>query len=138
MVYTSMYPDIVDNMCKPSVAKAFPKMKVSWFQGGTENIMTKMNGEIRAKRISTDLLMVADPSYYLTLQKQGLLLPYKAKDFDKVILDKDPQGAWYSVRVCNMIIALIKTSSIPRMRPSPGRTCLTRSGRARLPCPIRF
>ena len=49
MVYTSMYPDIVDNMCKPSVAKAFPKMKVSWFQGGTENIMTKMNGEIRAK-----------------------------------------------------------------------------------------
>lgn len=59
MVYTSMYPDIVDNMCKPSVAKAFPKMKVSWFQGGTENIMTKMNGEIRAKRISTDLLMVA-------------------------------------------------------------------------------
>lgn len=117
MVYTSMYPDIVDNMCKPSVAKAFPKMKVSWFQGGTENIMTKMNGEIRAKRISTDLLMVADPSYYLTLQKQGLLLPYKAKDFDKVILDKDPQGAWYSVRVCNMIIAFNKDKLDPKDAP---------------------
>lgn len=108
MVYTSMYPDIVDNMCKPNVAKAFPDMKVSWFQGGTENIMTKMNGEIKAKRIGTDLLMVADPSYYLTLKKQGLLLPYKSKHHDKVILDKDANGAWYSVRVCNMIIAYNK------------------------------
>ena len=27
MVYTSIYPDIIDNMCKPNVAKAFPDMK---------------------------------------------------------------------------------------------------------------
>lgn len=36
MVYTSMYPDIVNSMCKPKVQKAFPDLKVSWFQGGTE------------------------------------------------------------------------------------------------------
>jgi iron(III) transport system substrate-binding protein len=36
MVYTSIYPDIIDKMCKPNVAKAFPDLKVTWFQGGTE------------------------------------------------------------------------------------------------------
>ena len=74
MVYTSIYPDIIDNMCKPNVAKAFPDMKVNWFQGGTEKVITKITGEIKAKKIAADVLMVADPSYYLKLQEQGLLL----------------------------------------------------------------
>lgn len=105
MVYTSIYPDIIDNMCKPHVAKAFPDMKVNWFQGGTEKVMTKITGEIKAKKIAADVLMVADPSYYLKLDEQKLLLPYKSKEADKVISDKDPEGAWYAVRICNMIIA---------------------------------
>lgn len=105
MVYTSMYPDIIDNMCKPSVAKAFPEMKVNWFQGGTEKVMTKIAGEIKAKKIGADVLMVADPSYYLKLNEQKLLLPYKSKEDANIISDKDPEGAWYAVRICNMIIA---------------------------------
>ncbi len=105
MVYTSIYPDIIDSMAKPSVSKAFPDMKVNWFQGGTEKVVTKITGEIKAKKIAADVLMVADPSYYLTLQKQDLLLPYKSKEDANVISDKDKDGNWYAVRVCNMIIA---------------------------------
>ena len=48
MVYTSIYPDIIDNMCKPNVAKAFPDMKVNWFQGGTEKVITKITGRSKA------------------------------------------------------------------------------------------
>lgn len=88
MVYTSIYPDIIDNMCKPNVAKAFPDMKVNWFQGGTEKVITKITGEIKAKKIAADVLMVADPSYYLKLQEQGLLLPYKSKEDANVISEK--------------------------------------------------
>lgn len=105
MVYTSIYPDIIDNMCKPSVAKAFPDMKVNWFQGGTEKVITKITGEIKAKKIAADVLMVADPSYYLKLDEQKLLLPYKSKEDANVISDKDKDGAWYAVRISNMIIA---------------------------------
>ena len=105
MVYTSIYPDIIDNMCKPNVAKAFPEMKVNWFQGGTEKVVTKITGEIKAKKIGADVLMVADPSYYLKLEDQKLLLPYKSKDEKNLINDKAADGAWYAVRVCNMIIA---------------------------------
>ncbi len=105
MVYTSIYPDIIDNMCKPNVAKAFPDMKVNWFQGGTEKVVTKITGEIKAKKIGADVLMVADPSYYLKLEDQKLLLPYKSKEEKNLINDKAADGAWYAVRVCNMIIA---------------------------------
>ena len=91
MVYTSIYPDIIDNMCKPNVAKAFPDMKVNWFQGGTEKVITKITGEIKAKKIAADVLMVADPSYYLKLQEQGLLLPYKSKEDANVISEKDKE-----------------------------------------------
>ena len=105
MVYTSIYPDIIDNMCKPNVAKAFPEMKVNWFQGGTEKVVTKITGEIKAKKIGADVLMVADPTYYLKLEDQKLLLPYKSKEEKNLINDKAADGAWYAVRVCNMIIA---------------------------------
>ena len=105
MVYTSIYTYIIDNMCKPNVAKAFPEMKVNWFQGGTEKVVTKITGEIKAKKIGADVLMVADPSYYLKLEDQKLLLPYKSKEEKNLINDKAADGAWYAVRVCNMIIA---------------------------------
>ena len=105
MVYTSIYPDIIDNMCKPNVAKAFPDMKVNWFQGGTEKVITKITGEIKAKKIGADVLMVADPSYDLKLEDPKLLLPYKSKEEKNLINDKAADGAWYAVRVCNMIIA---------------------------------
>ena len=91
MVYTSIYPDIIDNMCKPSLAKAFPEMKVNWFQGGTEKVVTKITGEIKAKKIGADVLMVADPSYYLKLDDQKLLLPYKSKEEKNLINDKDAE-----------------------------------------------
>ena len=108
MVYTSIYPDIIDKMCKPNVAKAFPDMKVTWFQGGTEKVKTKIAGEIKAKKIGADVLMVADPSYYLALKKQGLLLDYVSKNQKDVIADKDKIGSWTAVRISNMIIAYNK------------------------------
>ena len=105
MVYTSIYPDIIDNVCKPAMSKVFPDMKVDWFQGGTEKVMTKMAGEIKAKKIGADVLMVAEPSYYLSLKNDGLLLDYASPNLKDVITDKDEKGAWSSVRISNMIIA---------------------------------
>ena len=105
MVYTSIYPDIIDKMCKPNVAKAFPDMKVTWFQGGTEKVKTKIAGEVKAKKIGADVLMVADPSYYLKLQSDKRLLNYVSPNMKDVVSAKDKDGAWTAVRISNMIIA---------------------------------
>lgn len=105
MVYTSIYPDIIDNICKPNISKAFPEMKVSWFQGGTEKVVTKITGEIKADKVGADLLMVADPSYYLKLQDEKRLLNYVSPNLKDVVSAKDKDGAWSAVRISNMVIA---------------------------------
>lgn len=105
MIYSSIYPDIIDDVCKPKLKKAFPDMQVSWFQGGTEKVVAKIAGEIKANRVGADLLMVADPSYYLKLQKRKRFLNYVSPNFKNVITAKDKDGAWTSVRISNMIIA---------------------------------
>lgn len=117
MVYTSIYPDIIDNVCKPAMSKVFPDMKVNWFQGGTEKVMTKMAGEIKAKKIGADVLMVAEPSYYLSLKKDNLLLDYVSPNLKDVITDKDEKGAWSSVRISNMIIAYNSDKLSPEEAP---------------------
>ncbi|MDR1702682.1 MAG: ABC transporter substrate-binding protein [Sporomusaceae bacterium] len=104
MIYTSIYPDIIE-LIKPEVKKAFPNLEVEWFQAGTEKVMAKVAGEIEAKKIQADMLMVADPSYYLYLKDQGLLEPYDAPNRKDIAINKDTEGYWTGVRISNMIIA---------------------------------
>jgi len=104
MIYTSIYPDIIE-VVKPSLKKAFPDLDVQWFQAGTETVITKVTGEIGAKKIQADLLMVADPSYYLTLREKDLLLKYDSPNRKDVTAAKDAEGYWTGVRISNMIIA---------------------------------
>lgn len=104
MIYTSIYPDIIE-LIKPALKKQFPDLDVQWFQAGTEKVMAKVAGEIEAKKIQADLLMVADPSYYLTLKEQNLLLKYDSPNRKDVKLNKDADGYWTGVRISNMVIA---------------------------------
>lgn len=103
MIYTSIYPDIIE-MMKPEIKKALPDITVNWFQGGTESVVTKITGEMAAKKVEADLLMVADPSYYLTLKEAGVLEKYDSPERANVSV-KDEEGYWTGVRVSNMIIA---------------------------------
>lgn len=104
MIYTSIYPDIIEQV-KPALKKQFPNLEIQWFQAGTEKVMAKVAGEIEAKKIQADLLMVADPSYYLTLKESDLLLKYDSPNRKDIKLNKDQEGYWTGVRVSNMIIA---------------------------------
>ena len=104
MIYTSIYPDIIE-VVKPALKKAFPDLEVQWFQAGTEKVITKLTGEIEAKKVQADLLMVADPSYYLLLKEKNLLMKYDAPNRKDVTAAKDAEGYWTGVRISNMIIA---------------------------------
>lgn len=104
MIYTSIYPDIIESV-KPELAKAFPDLDIQWFQGGTEKVITKISGEVEANKIQADLLMVAEPAYYLTLKEKNLLYKYDAPNRKDIKLTKDEEGYWTPVRISNMIIA---------------------------------
>ncbi len=53
---------------KPSVARALPGVEVDWFQAGTEKLVAKIASEMEAGKVGADVLMVADPSYYIFLK----------------------------------------------------------------------
>jgi ABC-type Fe3+ transport system, periplasmic component len=103
MIYTSIYPEIID-IINGSLKTEFPNLNVEWFQGGTGTVMSKMAAEIESDTIGCDILMVADPSYNVILKGEDLLHPYVSVHHD-AIKEKDPEGYWYAVRGCNMIIA---------------------------------
>lgn len=118
MIYTSIYPDII-KVVEPELKKAFPDLEIEWFQSGTEKVVAKLAGEIEANKIGADLLMVADPSYYLYLKEKSLLLSYKPKDFDQVAVDKDEKDHTFTgVRISNVVIAyntnLVKPEEAPK------------------------
>lgn len=118
MIYTSIYPDII-NLVSPELEKAFPNLKIEWFQGGTEQVTAKMAAEIQAGKIGADLLMVADPSYYIFLKGEDLLLPHKSEHFDAVAVDKDTEDYMYTgVRISNVVIGyntdLVKPEDAPK------------------------
>lgn len=115
-IYTSIYPDII-SLVSPKVEAAFPNLEVEWFQGGTEKIVSKLAAEMRAGKVQADVIMVADPSYYRYLQSLDMLTPYISTEFDKVIVDKDPEGYWTTVRVCAGIIAYNTNLVTPEEAP---------------------
>lgn len=103
-IYTSMYEDIIEAMTEVLHEK-FPNYDVEFFYGGTGTLQAKIAAERDAKKLGCDILMVADPSYALELKAAGLLHPYISKEAANLSLEYDPEGYWYPVRICNMILA---------------------------------
>lgn len=103
MIYASIYPDIIEQV-DPILKEQFPDINIEWFQGGTEKIVAKLAAEIDANKVQADLIMLADPSYYIKLKEQGLLHAHESGATEEIVR-KDPEGYWYAVRQLNMIIA---------------------------------
>ncbi|MDR2505778.1 MAG: extracellular solute-binding protein [Oscillospiraceae bacterium] len=102
-IYTSIYQDVLDAMVA-ALKVEFPNLEVVPFQGGTGTIQTKLAGEMEAKNIQADLLLVAEPAYSLELKEGGYLHQYKL-DTAGLRFPFDEDGYWYPVRVCNMVLA---------------------------------
>ncbi|MCX7779537.1 MAG: ABC transporter substrate-binding protein [Negativicutes bacterium] len=137
MIYTSIYPDIIE-LVKPELKKKFPDLDIQWFQAGTEKVMAKVAGEIEAKKVQADLLMVADPSYYITLKEQNLLLKYDSPNRKDVKINKDTEGYWTGVRISNMIIAYNTAKVSPADAPKSFQDLLDPKwkGRIAMPSPL--
>jgi iron(III) transport system substrate-binding protein len=104
VIYTSMYEDIIEAMDK-ALAKQFPSYDIEFFYGGTGNLQAKISAERDSGKLGCDMLMVAEPSYSLELKEANLLHAYTSKETANLAFDFDPEGYWYPVRICNMVLA---------------------------------
>ncbi len=116
-VYTSIQPEPLDKI-KEAVKKALPGVEVGWFQASTEPLIAKIDAEMQAGKVAADVLMVADPSYYVFLKSRGILHTYKSPNAAGAMGIQDPDGYYTSVRVINAVIGyntrLVKKEDAPR------------------------
>ena len=110
MIYTSMYQFVID-MMDEALKKEFPNLVPGndgsfFFYGGTGSLQTKLAGEMETGTLGCDMMLVAEPAYSLELKEGGWLEPIEVENADTILrFDYDPEGYWYPVRVCNMVLA---------------------------------
>ena len=104
MIYTSMYQFVID-MMDEALAKEFPNLDVEFFYAGTGSLQTKITGEMETGTLGCDMMLVAEPAYSLELMEGGWLEPIEVANPEANRFEYDPDGYWYSVRVCDMVLA---------------------------------
>lgn len=109
-IYSSMYQFVLD-MLDEAIKKEFPNLKPAYgdsffFYGGTSSLITKLYGEMETGVLDCDMLLVAEPAFSLELKEAGYLESVEVDGADKLLrFPYDPDGYWYPVRVCNMVLA---------------------------------
>jgi len=113
VIYTSMYPEIID-MMNAAIAAEFPNLTPGidgsfFFYSGTSKLITKIYGEMGEKRdqaLGCDMFMVAEPAFSLEMKDYGYLHSFEVENADtRLRFPYDTEGFWYPVRVCNMVLA---------------------------------
>ena len=113
VIYTSMYPFVID-MMNDALQAEFPNLTPGidgsfFFYGGTSSLITKIYGEMGDKRdqpLDTDMFMVAEPAFSLELKDYGYLHSFAVDDAaNRLRFPYDEEGYWYPVRVLNMVLA---------------------------------
>ncbi len=106
-IYTSMYQFVYEAM-KEELKKEFPNLEVEFYYGGTGTLISQIAGEMgddHSGVLGCDMLLVAEPAYSLELKDYGYLEKFDLAVKDQLRFPYDPEGYWYPVRVCNMVLA---------------------------------
>ena len=113
VIYTSMYANVVEMMDEALKAE-FPNLTPGnggsfFFRSGSGQLITKIYGEMgdgRNQALGCDMLMVAEPAFSLELKEYDYLHSFALEDAENLLrFPYDPDGTWYPVRVCNMVLA---------------------------------
>lgn len=64
--------------------EVYPKVEVSIFRSGTEEVISKVQAEKSTGKILADVLLVADDATFTQLKKDDLLMKYESKELDKI------------------------------------------------------
>lgn len=90
-VYTSQ-PDSDISKLVAGFTKEHPQVQVDVFRSGTEEVIARINTEMRAGKLGADVLFLADAPTFEALKTQNLLMAYQSgelKDVHKDLLDID-------------------------------------------------
>ena len=92
-VYTSQ-PDSDIAKLVEAFRKVSPEVQVNVFRSGTEEVIARINTEIKAGKLGADVILLADAPTFEALKVKSLLLSYKSPQAQTIaveLLDTDAQ-----------------------------------------------
>lgn len=116
-IYTSIYPHVLERM-EPAFERAFPGVRIRWYQKGSEQVAIKLESELATGGTPCDLLLTSDPFHYAELKDRGLLLPYESPAAAGVPAAlRDPDHAFTTVRLPVMVLGVNAEALAEDARP---------------------
>lgn len=104
-IYTSLYKDTIADV-SPKLEKAFPGVKINWYQAGSEEIAAKVNTELIAGVPKADIMISSERFWYQELSDSGRLASWKPSQFDSFRPEyKNAEGFFHIVSVPIMVLA---------------------------------
>ncbi len=103
-VYTSMYRQVLDAL-GPLIAERMPKVRVHWYQAGSEKVASRLEAERSAGAARADILLTSDPFLYERLRAEGALARYASPNGMRIprsLVDLDAH--WVSARLSTMVM----------------------------------
>lgn len=87
-------------------------IKVELFRSGGSAVLRRFMQEQSAKVIAADVLTTSDPAASNNMAREGIFVPFKPANFDKIADSaKDPQGYWIGQRI-NLITIYLRSDKV--------------------------
>ncbi|HEY7300305.1 MAG TPA: extracellular solute-binding protein [Xanthobacteraceae bacterium] len=87
-------------------------MEVELFRSGGSAILSRFQQEMNARRVAVDVLTHSEPAAANALAKKGYFVPFKPKNFDKIVdTAKAPDGSFVAQRL-NMVTHYLRSDKI--------------------------
>jgi iron(III) transport system substrate-binding protein len=116
-IYTSLYKDTIADM-NPKLEKAFPNIKINWYQAGSEEIAAKVNTELIAGVPKADILISSERFWYQELSDSGKLVSWKPSQFENFDeAYKNQSGTFHIVSV--PIMAIVYNNEVVKDEDAP-------------------
>lgn len=103
-IYTSLYKDTIADI-QPKLEKAFPDIKLQFFQAGSEDVAAKINAEELAGGTKADIAIFSDRFWFEDMAKKKKLYPYNPKGSEQVDqTHRHPEGYYSAVSFPVMVL----------------------------------
>lgn len=117
-IYTSLYKDTIADM-SPRLERAFPNLKINWYQAGSEEIAAKVNTELIAGAPKADILISSERFWYQELSDSGKLVSWRPTHAERFSDDyKNELGTFHIVSVPIMVLVynneVLEAASSPK------------------------
>jgi iron(III) transport system substrate-binding protein len=116
-VYTSIYKDTVNDI-QPMLEKAFPDVKVNFFQAGSEEVAAKINAEELSGGTKADIVIFSDRFWFEDMAAKNRFVKYAPKGSEQVADAYKNKDGMYAA-ICFPVMVLIYNSDAVAEKDAP-------------------